>query len=349
MHAATDPTTVEAVRFRRLLHRTHATPAEYAFLREALADLPFWDLLRATDVHGDLGDRAALLSLLEAKLPRDLDVLEAVFGWGRRLTAGPSVETVSTLLDRIGHELDPNALRHLRTHLAERLTPSRQPSSSSTGTRIEPTVAPCDGCLALAREGSGEQLRGALSCKKGSAANEVLFHDLVCARFHDSPTLEIACVLGELLQYANGWEKRGPDFILHALRRKEARSILALAAGNLFTPKPTFYLRLTTPRMVGAIHLAVSRGLLKWAEERRNAGDSDSVVAALRAIAHLDPPRHFVRELDRFRRLGGHPLEVEEWLARVDGFARENGGEDAHMMAVHDAVASLGPERGALQ
>lgn len=348
MHAATDPTSVEAVRFRRLLHRSRATPADYAFLREALADLPFWDLLRATDVHGDLGDRVAVLSLLEAKLPRDIDVLDAVFGWGRRLIAGPSVETVSTLLDRIGHELDPNALLHLRRQLSDRLTPPRQPSPSSSVTRVEPTLAPCDLCLALARKSSDEKLADALKCRQANGANEALFSDLVRARFHDAPTRAIACVLGELLQHANGWEKRGPELVLHALRRNEAGSILALAAGNLFVPKPTFFERMVNPRMVGAIHLAVSRGLLKWAEERRSAGDTESVIAALRAIAYLDPARCFVRELAWFRRLGGHSVEVEEWLARVDGFARENGGEDANMMAVHDAVTSLGMERGAL-
>jgi hypothetical protein len=348
MHAATEPTSVEAVRFRRLLHRTKATQADYRFLLEALADLPFWDLLRATDVHGDLGDPGAVLSLLQAKLPRDMDPLDAVLGWGRRLVAGPSVETVSALLDRVGPELEPNTLRHLRRRLRERVAPSREASAVTTARPAAPTLAPCDPCLERAREGTGERLREALSCKRPTATNEASFYELVCGRFHDSPTPGIACVLGELLRSANGWEKRGPGFVLHTLRRKEARSILALATGNLFAPYDTFYARLEDPRLVGAIHLAVARGLLAWAEERRSAPDNADVVAALRAIAHLDPPRHFVRELARFRRLSAHPVEVREWLERVDAFAREDAGEDACMAAVEDAVTSLGPERGAL-
>lgn len=351
MHAVTDSTSSDAVRFRRLLHRRDATPADLRFMLEALRHLPFSDLLRAMDVHEDLGDPDALLELLYEKFPRGMDVVDAKMGAGWRVILGPPAHVVAAFLDRVGPELDRNTLRLLREDLAKRVAriASGSPAPVEEPRRVVRTTAPCDDCLARARKAEDGSLREVLECKRPTPANESALYELVRGRFMESPTCAVACVLGELLTSANGWEKRGPELVRHAMARKMARSIMAMVAGDLYVLRGTFEARLTDYRVLGSIHLAIARGLIAWAGDCRRVGDEAGVIAALRAIALLDPPRHFVRELSGFRRLGGHSKEALEWLDLVDGYAREGAGEEVCMVAIQDAVTNLGVERGAFE
>ncbi len=165
---------------------------------------------------------------------------------------------------------------------------------------------------------------------------------------HGEVSYAIIGWLSRQLSTRAAWEKHGAETV-SALVRQSAFAEL----GDLITVALSEAVRgdVEPPRgMLGAILVAFAEALVAAARTALGGNDQASAMAALSALACLDPPSRVIRAVHELREIRGASEEVSELIATNERLLKHSDARDASLediiAAIHAlADASRAPDR----
>lgn len=152
---------------------------------------------------------------------------------------------------------------------------------------------------------------------------------------------QLAGMAGEALSTPNAWDKKGHQLVHALIQQQREGEILELIRGDYSLESASKSEGDPEKKLVVAMHSALARGILRWAEERAQAQAHDDVDRALAAMALLDPPKWFLPELRKFEKLSAIDERARHWVQRIQQVQRAGGGEDASMNALYECAREL--------
>lgn len=158
-----------------------------------------------------------------------------------------------------------------------------------------------------------------------------------------------------MLTTRTAWERHGVEVLLALIAHRaftELGELLTLAwTGAGDAAKPARQGKAKRPKgpsqgYLEAIHLAFAQALVRLSSEALGAGKEARAMAALSALACLDPPSRVGRALLALRRAQGASGEVLELVALNDRLVKRAGARGASLEGLIAAVHALADALG---